>query len=244
MSQIPVPVNPSIAPLRNVALLTELVHRVVSRSPALPGMATFHGPSGYGKSCAVFYATNKHRAYTVQLGESWTKKYFCLQVAREMGIVAARSTPEIIAQIGDQLAASHRPLLIDEADFLVSRNMVETVREIYERCHGSIILIGEEGLPHALKKWERVHGRMIDWVGAQPATVADAYHLARIHAHGIEIAEDLMTALHEDSKGSARRVCVNLDRVAEEARAQGKAVMTRADYGRDFFTGAPPSRRG
>ena len=50
-----------------------------------------------------------------------------------------------------------RPLVIDEADFLVKRGMIEIVRAIYKYCASagsSIVLIGEENLPNALKMWE------------------------------------------------------------------------------------------
>jgi len=65
----------SVAPLRNVAALMELLERVMNRTPGLPGMATFHGFSGYGKSFAAMYAANKYRAYLVQekapAGDPW-----------------------------------------------------------------------------------------------------------------------------------------------------------------------------
>lgn len=48
----------SVAPLRNVVAMVQLVDRVISRAPTLPGMAVFYGPSGYGKSSAATYAMN------------------------------------------------------------------------------------------------------------------------------------------------------------------------------------------
>ena len=55
----------SIAPLKNVTLMNALVERVMNRSPGLPGMATFHGFSGYGKTSAATYVAAKHRCYHI-----------------------------------------------------------------------------------------------------------------------------------------------------------------------------------
>lgn len=243
MSENLSPVN-TIAPLRNVAALAELVDRVVKRASGLPGMATFHGFSGYGKTFAAIYAANKHRAYHIQVKSVWTRKKLCTAILAEMAIDPAHTIADMMDQIGQQLSLSGRPLIIDEADFLVKKGMIEIVRDIYESSQSAIILIGEEKLPASLKKWERVHGRMLDWVAAQPASIGDARHLARIYCGGIEIADDLMTALHDASSGSVRRICVNLDRVREKARLDGLKAITLDQFGREFFTGdAPASRR-
>lgn len=236
------PVN-SIAPLRNVMLLAELIERVMNRPTGLPGMATFHGFSGYGKSFAAMYAANKHRAYHVQVKSVWTRKKLCTAILAEMGIQPAATIPDMVDQIGQQLSLSQRPLIIDEADFLVAKGMIEVVRDIYESSQSTIVLIGEEQLPQKLKVWERVHGRMLDWVAAEPGTPADTKHLARLYCRGIEVTEDLLAALHDASAGSVRRICVNLDRVREFAQTAGLTKIDLAGFGGDFFTGNPPPRR-
>lgn len=233
----------TIAPLRNVAAFAELVDRLMHRTSGLPGMACFYGFSGYGKSFAAIYAANKHRAYHVQVKSVWTRKKLCQSILQEMGIQPASTIADMMDQIGQQLSLSGRPLIIDEADFLVAKNMIEVVRDIYECSHAAIILVGEEGLPAALKRWERVHGRMLDWVQALPATLADAKHLANLHCRGLEIGDDLIAALHEASAGSVRRICVNLDRVREHAETNGLRRVGRAEYTAAFFTGNPPASR-
>lgn len=236
------PVN-TIAPLRNVMLLAELIERVMNRPSGLPGMATFHGFSGYGKSFAAMYAANKHRAYHVQVKSVWTRKKMCTAILAEMGIQPASTIPDMVDQIGQQLSLSQRPLIIDEADFLVAKSMIEVVRDIYESSQSTIVLIGEEQLPQKLKVWERVHGRMLDWVAAEPGTLGDTKHLARLYCRGIEVADDLLIALHDASAGSIRRICVNLDRVREAAQTAGLRQIDQSGFGGDFFTGNPPPRR-
>lgn len=235
----------TIAPLRNVSLLAELVERVQRRSPGLPGLATFNGFSGYGKSFAAIYAANKYRAYHVQVKSVWTRKKLCHAILQEMEIKPAATIPEMVDQIGEQLSLSQRPLLVDEADILVAKGMIEVVRDIYESSQASIILIGEENLPASLKRWERVHGRMLDWVAAQPASLSDAKHLAKLYCKGVEISDELMEALHKKAGGSVRRVCVNLDRLRELAQTRRLQHIGVSEFDpAGFFTGDAPAPRG
>lgn len=236
-------VKNTIAPLHNVALLNELVYRVKNRDYGLPGMATFYGFSGYGKTFAAIYAANKHKAYHVQVKSVWTPKKLCTSILGEMGIQPAYTIPDMMDQIGEELSLSQRPLIIDEADYLVQKRMVEVVRDIYESSQATIILIGEEAMPAKLQKWERVHGRMLDWVAAQPASIEDVKHLTKLYANGIAVEQDLCEKILKESAGSVRRVCVNLDRVREFAVTKGLKSVCAGDYQRDFFTGVPPMAR-
>ncbi len=234
----------SVAPLRNVGALVELVDRVQKRGHGLPGMATFYGPSGYGKTTAAIYAANKYRAYQVQVKSAWTAKKLCTAILQDQGLEPARTIADMVDQIAEEAAKSGRPLIIDEADQLVSRNMIEIVRDIYESSGAAIILIGEELLPQKLQKWERVHGRMLDWVGAQPGDIADVAHLARIYCPGVQLDAELQALLLKESNASIRRICVNLDRVREFALTKGMSAVTRKDWGKTgFFTGHAPAPR-
>lgn len=243
MQEIAAPPLATIAPLPNVIAFAELLDRLMNRTPGLPGMACFYGPSGFGKTCAAIYGANLHRAYHVQVKSAWTRKHLCQVILREMGIRPAGTIPEMIEEIGKQLSLSGRPLIIDEADLLVKKGMIEIVRDIYETSLAAIILIGEEGLPAMLKQWERVHGRMLDWVQALPGELKDVRHLVGRYCPRVEIADDLIQALCDASAGSVRRICVNLDLVREAAETQGLDKIGRADFKRNFFTGNPPGAR-
>lgn len=234
----------SVAPLRNVAALVALIDRVQGRRHGLPGMATFYGPSGFGKSTAVIYAANQFQAYSVQVKSTWRSKKFCQAILMDLGIKPAKTTADMVDQISEELARSGRPLLIDEADFLVGQGNIEVVRDIHESSGAPVILIGEELLPQKLQQWERVHGRMLDWVKAQPGDLGDVDHLAPIYCPDVEIAPDLRQYLLERSTHSIRRICINLERVHEFAQVRGLTRIARADWGKsDFFSGEAPTPR-
>ncbi|KDB09486.1 hypothetical protein LIG30_1458 [Burkholderia sp. lig30] len=234
----------SIAQIANLGMCDIAIERAISRSTNLPGLVCFYGPSGWGKSMAANYVANTRRARYVQAKSVWTKKHFLKAVLFEMGIKPAATIPEMADQVAEELAASGRPLVIDEMDHLVDRNAVELVRDLYESSQAPILMIGEEGLPAKLKKWERMHGRVLAWVPAQPVTLEDAHKLRPLYCQNVDVSEDLLAKLVELSHGSVRRVCVNLERIQEEALVQGLDSIDLAVWGkRELYTGEAPKRR-
>ena len=234
----------SVAPLRNVSNLVTLTDRVMNRAYGLPGMACFYGFSGYGKTTAATYTANKFQANVVQVKSCWTARKLCQAILIDLGVKPRPTVADMVDQIAEALARSGRPLLIDDAQYLVARRMVEVIRDIYESSGAAIILIGEEQLPQELQRWESVHGRMMDWVAAVPAEIADVVHLARIYAPGIRVEADLQADIHRVTAGSIRRICSCLDKVAEVARVTGADAMSRAGWGtRGWPTGQAPAPR-
>ncbi|MGE4406080.1 AAA family ATPase [Pseudomonas sp.] len=235
----------TVAPLTNVGMFLRLLERAMDRDPRLPGMVCFHGPSGWGKSTSASYAYQKLGAYYIECRSTMTKKTFLAELLKEMGVMPERTIGAMYAQAVSELQASGRPLIIDEMDYLVQKSAVDIVRDLHDETGAAIALIGEEKLPRKLQRWERFHGRILDWQGAQPITLADCQHLARLYCPGIQLDDDLMQRLHKLARGSARRVCVNLSHIAEECRRQGLDDMSLADWGeRPLYTGEAPKGRG
>jgi DNA transposition AAA+ family ATPase len=233
-----------IAQIGNLALCNIALSRALDRSANLPGLVCFYGPSGWGKSMSANYIANSSRAYYIQAKSVWTKKHFLKSVLFEMGIKAAGTVSDMADQVAEELAASNRPLIIDEMDHLVDRNAVELVRDIYESSQSAILLIGEESLPGKLKAWERFHGRVLAWVAAQPVNLADARKLAEIYCRAVWIDDDLLNRVVELSHGSVRRVCVNLELIQQETLNAGGDSATLASWGRrELYTGEAPKRR-
>lgn len=234
----------AIAQITNLGLCDVAMERATARSLNLPGLVGFYGPSGWGKSMAANYIANTRRARYVQAKSVWTKKHFLKAVLFEMAIEPKKTMPEMFDQIAEEMATSQRPLIIDEMDYLVARKATDLVRDLYDASHTPIMMIGEERMPDKLKEWERMHGRVVYWVPAEPVSMRDVEKLRLLYCPKIEIAEDLLARLVALSHGSVRRVCVNLERIQEEAMLLGLDTMTLATWGkRELYTGEAPKRR-
>lgn len=235
----------TLAPLRNVSRMLALVDRLQSRGDGVPGMGCFYGFSGLGKSMASSFVANSTGAIHVQVKSVWTHKRLCEAILEELGLQARGTAADMVDRIAEALAIDNLPLLIDEADFLVKKGMIEIVRDLYEMSETAVVLIGEELLPQKLKRWERVHGRIRSWVSAELADDRDFDLLRDIRCPGIEIEPKLEAAIKKASNGSARRIVVNLDEVEEISRRVGRESVGLKDWGdHPLYTGEAPLGRG
>lgn len=234
----------SHAALKNVVAMMGLVKKLQSRPPHLPNIGVMHGPSGYGKSWAAIYAENKTRAVRVEVCDSWTRKALLKAILAEMGCAMPRGTISDMAERAVELLSDdvNRPLLIDEADKLVDKNMVELVRELAEFSQVPVVLIGEEALPAKLARVERVHNRVLDWAPAQPCDLEDTKKLAALYVGKVTLSDPLLERVRQQSDGRARRIVTNLHHIAEYARNHGVTAVDEGYTGR-FYTGEVPPLR-
>lgn len=233
-----IPPVKTIAPVRNVAAFSGLADRLMNRSPDLPGMAAFYGNSGAGKTFGSLYAANRIRAYCVEAKSVWTRKHTCKMILAELGVIKAEgSIPEMVDQIGRELALSGRPLIIDDAQLLfVNAATARMIRDIYKSSAGSpIILIGELDLLPQLKKIENIGSLMLDEVAALPANLADTKHLSKLYCPGVAVSDDVLTRLITVVAGSIRRVCTRLDALREHATVHGLREIGMGSLPEGFF---------
>jgi hypothetical protein len=146
-----------------------------------------------------------------------------------MSIPMPNTLSEMMELASAELAKSGRPLIIDEFDHLVNGNKVEIVRDLYEASQGTFLIIGEELLARKLEKWERFHGRVLNWVPALPSDLNDVMELSHIYAPSIEITQDVLEQLVSVVRGSTRRVSTNLEMLHENALELGvKRVSSKS----------------
>lgn len=236
-----------VANIRNIAQCYEAVQRTLKRNPLLPGISAFFGPSGFGKSTAANYVANRTNAFYVQVKSSDSKKSFVESILREMSIPCPSTLPKMVEIAITELAKSGRPLIIDEFDHLVKGNKVEIVRDLYEGSQGTFLIIGEEQLARKLEKFERFHGRVLNWVPALPSNLEDCVCLSEIYAPKIQIDHAVLEKLLASVRGSTRRVSTNLEMLHESALEEGCTHVTLENLDsilpNGFVTGESPKPR-
>lgn len=240
------------APLRNVVLCARAMGRAMNREPNLPGFIGLYGPSGWGKSMAASYCANKFDGFYVVCRDRMTAREFVELILKEMGIKAERTFGQMRDQVATQLDLSGRPLIIDEADYLLDgkRPLINIVRDIHEMSRTAVLLVGEGQFPRKLK-WlsERTHNRFLVWQPAQQASLEDARQLAQFYVvdkdkKAVEVADDLLQHVLAKTEGVARVICSNLDTIRGVCLRDGIRRIDLKTWGdRSLFTGDAPAAR-
>jgi DNA transposition AAA+ family ATPase len=192
-------------------------------------MGVFHGPAGYGKTIASTIAMNTHDAVLVELDKYATPKYVLGVIAGELGLGRKGTTSDLLETVSGELARTGRMLIVDEADQIAKKGHAEIIRALYDKSRAAVIMIGEERLPKLLEKEQRVHSRVLKWVAAQPNDLHDAQELAKVYAPSLSLSDDLLTDIVAASRGSARLINNNINKVREHAIKAGLRTLDRAN---------------
>jgi len=233
------------APTRNVIRFRNLMKKLLDRDMPELAFGVFYGPSGYGKTTSAIATAVAHHAHYVRLGSSWGIRTLADAICERLGLKSRGTSSAALADIVEQLTLDPgRPIILDEADYLIKRDQVDFIRDIVDMSATPIILIGEELLPQKLRKWERTHNRVLAFEAAQPTDIGEARMFAKLRASGITIKDDLLAAMIEACDGRARRICRSIDMAKEMAKVRNLKTVSRADWGNTpFFDNEPPKRR-
>ena len=155
-----------------------------------------------------------------------------------------RTGPRILEQLIDTLNAHPRPLIIDEMDYLVKKQMVDIIRDIHDATSIAILMIGEEALPAKLKEWERFDNRILAHTAAQPSSDEDALKLRSHYCRRVTVSDDLVLEFRRSCAGVTRRIVTNLERAQRMAIDEGTMTIDLAWWGdRRIENGTLPARR-
>lgn len=242
-------VNGDTAPIKNVAACLSLLRSLQNRKVMAQNLAVFAGFSGYGKSVAALYCQNKTGAAYVEVRDTWTKAKLLRSILSEVGVYQPRGT---LADMEDELIGilardPKRPLIIDEADLLIKKNLIELVRGIAKASNVPVLLIGEELFPQKLDQaGDRFRDLVLVSDYAQPCDLEDAQILARTFYPSLQIADETLARAVHEGDGRVRRVANSLHAIAEIAAKQGVSSITLAAFEAGqgkFSTSRLPRRR-
>jgi DNA transposition AAA+ family ATPase len=172
----------------------------------------------------------------------WSPTWMLGAIMQELGAHPMARTSRMIEFIVRALAQQQRPLFIDEADYLTDdRRLLDTLRDLHDMATTPLILIGMADFKKRVLHKEQLAGRVSQWVEFQPATLDDAKLLARTVCE-VEVADDLLEALHKSAGGSMRGLTVGLARIESHAKRRGIKQIALPDWGdRSFMLSSPPA---
>ncbi|NRB18342.1 MAG: ATP-binding protein [Rhodobacteraceae bacterium] len=229
-----------------MAALVKLNNDISKRQEGLPGMGVFSGYPGYGKTFAAQHCAAALGAVHISLLKSWTAKFFLEQLLIELNVTPKGSLAKLEQMACEKLLRTQRTVLVDEADFAVSKGYIEIIRDLHDVSAVPVILIGMEELPQRLTQWEQVDSRVAAYVQALPADLRDGQLLASVYASGIEIDKALLAHVIDRNTGSARMIAKDLDQIKKHCLLNNLKNMTRKEWGKTPFQGrsAPTVRKG
>jgi hypothetical protein len=212
-----------IAPVKNIKRLKTLGLTLKEQPDSLPGIAVCYGESGIGKSTGLTWlCTTELDACYVRALAVWTPKSLLHTIATELDVAPASSNDETLRRIVNALAQSGRPLVIDEADYVVDNTkLLNTLRDLHDLSTMPLILVGMADFVKKLRArrdQKQFAQRVAEELEFKPLDRDDMRVLADTVVEGVEIEDDLIALLLEQTAGITREASIGLAKIERQAK--------------------------
>lgn len=220
----------AVAEVKNLRTLEEACESLQHRDPDTPGLALVYGATGAGKTTATSWLAVSRSAIHVRAAATWTPNSMLAAIMTALGFAPLSRTSSMLTAIVESLRENGRTLMIDEADYLVRKLLLETLRDIHDMSTVPVVLIGMADFKKRLMHQAQIAGRISQWVEFGPADLDD-YRLVADAKCEVELSDDLLEDLHRATQGSMRGLQIGLTRVEAHAKRAGLERIDLASWG-------------
>ena len=172
--------KPVFVKTKNVKNFVSTLANLQNRAKGVPGMALVYGEPGLGKTQAALWwvANNQEDAIYVSATQSMTTKWLLEEIIRELGDSPFYRTSEIFEQIVRELIKRPKVIIVDEIDYLAhEKSTIEMLRDIHDRTHTPIVLIGMTYADKKLKRYRHLYARLSEILQFQKFPFEDTKNL-------------------------------------------------------------------
>jgi DNA transposition AAA+ family ATPase len=224
----------------NFKRLTEAQKLVGRRGAREAGLVIIQGPYGVGKSELCERWAIDNGAVFVRCKKTWTTRALLDELADKMGLSKSGRNQEVQARIIGKLAVSMVPLMLDEADHLISTStatLLEVVRDITDMTGTMCFLVGMEKFGYSVARHPHIASRVAKVVEFQPISLADVR--AAIEAKAalgdapdspkLPMDDGAIAVIAEQSQGRMRLLLNAIANIEQWAQANGWKKVSAAE---------------
>lgn len=153
--------------MRKVFIRTKNVKRFVSLMEELKTLpnnmqkiALVFGDHGLGKSQTIQWWADKNDSVYVRAVKGMSTRWLLSEIAEEIGKEPHWHSKETFELIEDYLRKNQKTIIIDEADYLVEKNSIETLRDLHDRTGCPIVIVGMGSIDRKLSKYPHLCDRI------------------------------------------------------------------------------------
>lgn len=208
---------------KNVKNFSTLMEKLKNIPPNLPKMALVYGEHGLGKTQTIMWWVNRNEAVYVRANQGMTSRWLLSEIAEELGERAYWNTQDTFEIVERNLKQSPKIVIVDEVDYLVDKNSVETLRDLHDRTGCPIVLVGMGSVDKKLARYKHLTDR---FYGTMKFEYFDKNDIKQIieQLSEVEFTDDAME--HLASKANQFRQIVKLlDKIEKLSKTNGIKLL-------------------
>lgn len=212
----------------NISALLRALESLENRAAGEEGMALFFGAPGAGKSTALAYAADKLSAVRLRACATWSISAMLGTLLAELGLSSTGSRHVRLERIVEHLSMYRRPILVDEADYLLRHpDQLDVLRDVYDLSGVPLVLVGMPDAPRTLRSHPRMarHRRRVTrWIEAAALTLDELAHVGEELCE-VEVEGALLERLHDEARGNIGLSVIGLGAIERFGTSNGLAVV-------------------
>lgn len=202
----------------NVKNFITLMNNLINRAKGVPGMALIYGEPGLGKTRVATLWSANNDAIFVSATQVTTPRSLLEEIVKEMGEVPLFRSSDLFNQVVQYLIKDPKVLIVDEVDYLTKDKCgIEILRDIHDRTHTPIILIGMRFARRNLDKYAHLTDRFSEVLHFEPFSTDETGILVNGLSE-VRFTDDAIKYIHQTGFGFRQIVkLVNKSEMLAEA---------------------------
>lgn len=185
----------------NVKNFITLTNNLINRAKGVPGMALVYGEPGLGKTRVATWWSANNDAIFVSATQVTTPRSLLEEIVKEIGEVPLFRSSDLFNQVVKSLIKDPKVLIVDEVDYLTTdKSGIEILRDIHDRTHTPIILIGMRFAKRNLKKYAHLTDRFSEILQFESFSIKETDTLINGLSE-IKFTEDAIKYIHQAGFG-------------------------------------------
>ena len=202
---------------KNVKKFITLVNNLINRPKGVPGMALVYGEPGLGKSEVALWWSANNDGILINAKKTMSPHWLLQEIVREIGETPLYKSSDLFDQVVKALIKHPRVIIVDEVDYLASdKEAVEILRDIHDRTHNPIVLIGMSFADKKLKRYTHLYDRFSEILHFETFTANDIDTFLN-ELSEVKFTPEAINYIHQT--GNRFRQIVKLINKAEEIAA-------------------------
>ena len=145
---------------KNVKKFVSLMDRLKKLPPNIPKLALVYGSHGLGKTQTLIWWATKNDAIYIRANNDITQNGLLKEILLDLSIRPFHSMQDNLDEIVKQLKTDPKIIIVDEVDYLFSRNAIEILRDIQDLTATPIVLSGMGNIDIKIARYKHFEDRI------------------------------------------------------------------------------------
>lgn len=149
---------------KNVKRFVNLMETLKKLPANVPKMGLVYGEIGLGKSQAIMKWVLLNDAVYVRANQKMTSRWLLSELCEKLGERSFWKADDNFNLIINKLSNSSKVLIIDEVDYLIYQDTIETLRDLHDRTNVPVVLVGMGAVDKKIARYKALDDRIYDRV--------------------------------------------------------------------------------